>query len=116
MPQGSVLGPLLFLVFINELTVQSSEVRLFADDTVLYVIADNPVDSVNALNDDLQGIKHWADEWIVKFSPPKTKSLTLSRKVTDQAPPLTFGNTVIKEVDSHKHLGVTLTHDLSWSR
>ena len=115
-PQGSVLGPLLFLIFINDITneVQSSEVRLFADDTILYVIADNPTESVDALNNDLQRIKLWADKWLVKFSPPKTKSLTLSKKQKQRAPPLTFGNTPIEEIDSHKHLGVTLSHNLSW--
>ena len=119
-PQGSVLGPLLFLIFINDLTfeVQSTEVRLFADDTILYVIADNPVDSVANLNSDhdLQSIKSWADRWLVKFSPAKTKSLTLrKKKKDDQAPPpLIFGNVQVDEVASHKHLGVTISSDLSW--
>ena len=96
--------------------VQSSEVRLFADDTILYVIADNPSDSVDALNSDLLNIQAWADQWLVKFSPPKTKSLTISKKKKDDPdpPPLIFGNTQVTEVTDHKHLGVTLTNDLSW--
>ena len=117
-PQGSVLGPLLFLVFINDLTfhVQSTEVRLFADDTILYVIADDPADSVENLNRDLQNIKTWADQWLVKFSPSKTKSLTLRKKSKDNVapPPLIFGDTEVDEVTSHKHLGVTISSDLSW--
>ena len=115
-PQGSVLGPLLFLIFINDLTfqVRSSEVRLFADDTILYVIADNPKDSIEALNSDLKRIKDWADEWLVKFSPPKTKSLTISRQRPERAQPLIFDETNIEEVTSHKHLGICLSQDLSW--
>ena len=116
-PQGSVLGPLLFLIYINDLTnqVQSSEVRLFADDTILYVIVDNPAGNPAALKDDLDRIKHWAAEWIVNFSPPKTKTMTLAKKKLPHAvPPINFGDTQIDEVQSHKHLGLILSHDLSW--
>ena len=87
---------------------------MFADDTILYVIADNPTDSIEALNNDLKCIKNWADEWLVKFSPPKTKSLTLSRERLPKAPPLIFDDTDIEEVTAHKHLGLTISHDLSW--
>ena len=116
-PQGSVLGPLLFLIYINDITsqVQSSEVRLFADDTILYVIIDNPAQGVNSLNADLDRISQWASDWLVKFSPPKTKSLTISRKKQENPSPLiSFDGTDVTEVDSHKHLGVIISNDLSW--
>ena len=116
-PQGSVLGPLLFLIYINDITeVVESEVRLFADDTILYVFVDNPVTSANSLNQDLVRIKQWADQWIIKFSPPKTESMTISKKRNKLLhPPLFFGDTQIKEVSSHKHLGINLSNDLSWN-
>ena len=79
----------------------------------LYVIADNPSESVDSLNQDLKRIKDWADEWLVKFSPPKTKSLTISRERLPKAQPLTFDDTDIEEVTSHKHLGLTISEDLS---
>ena len=116
-PQGSVLGPLLFLIYINDLTsvIQSSEVRLFTDDTILYVIVDNPADSAEALNMDLGGLTEWAEEWIVKFSPPKTKTMYISRrKVNDQKPQLKMDGVAIDETTTHKHLGVILSEDLSW--
>ena len=117
-PQGSVLGPLLFLIYINDITeVVNSEVRLFADDTILYVYVDNPVASAEALNSDLEQIDNWAKQWIIRFSPPKTESLTISRKKNKQpSPPLYFGGTPIREVSSHKHLGITFTNDLNWNK
>ena len=59
--------------------VQSSEVRLFADDRVLYIIIDSHVDSADALIDDFKRLTCWTDEGIVKFSPPKTKSLLITK-------------------------------------
>ena len=117
-PQGSVLGPLLFLIYINDITseVQSSEVRLFADDTILYIFIDNPIQSAQALNDDLARISQWAREWLVKFSAPKTKTMTISRKRKRQhAPPLIMNNVTLDEVPSYKHLGVKISNNLLWN-
>ena len=117
-PQGSVLGPLLFLVYINDITeaVEHSEVRLFADDTILYLFVDNPVSNAAALNRDLQHINDWANHWLVKFSPSKTKTMTLTRKRKKKVfPKLYMSGTPLNEVTSHKHLGVTLSKDLSWN-
>ena len=81
-PQGSVLGPLLFLIYINDITfeAQSAEIRLFADDTILYLFVDNPVASAQALNEDLERMNNWASQWLVKFSPHKTKTMNISKK------------------------------------
>ena len=117
-PQGSVLGPLLFLIYINDITdeVESSEVRLFADDTILYIFIDNPVQSALALNSDLQKISKWADNWLIRFSAPKTKTMTISKKKNLQkGPPLIMDGTPIQEVNAYKHLGVTLSSNLSWN-
>ena len=80
MPQGSVLGPLLFLVYINNITLvpESSEVRLFADDTILYMFVENPVLNAEAFNCDLDLINEWAHWWLINFSPHKTKSMIIS--------------------------------------
>ena len=60
-PQGSILAPLLFLVYINDIVRNiNSSIRLFADNTILYVIVENPQSAARSLNIDLETINKWA--------------------------------------------------------
>ena len=115
-PQGSILGPLLFLVYINDITQNIySNIRLFADDTTLYIIVRDPNMSAALLNQDMQTISTWAETWLVSFNPNKTESLLISRKINrTQHPPVYMQNNVIAEVETHKHLGLTFDHNLTW--
>ena len=114
-PQGSVLGPLLFLIYINDITqVTRSKMKLFADDTSLYVEFDNPNAAANILNVDLQSIQDWANQWLVAFSQPKTKAMTCSYKKRVN-PNVKFGDTTLIDVEHHKHLGLILSNNLTWS-
>jgi len=114
-PQGSVLGPLLFLVYINDLVNNiTSNIKLFADDTSLYLEVNDPDQSAEILNHDLITLKSWADQWLVSFSPNKTRLMTCSLRNTKH-PDIIFDNVVLPETTTHKHLGLTLTNTLSWS-
>ena len=117
-PQGSILGPLLFLLFINGIVTDiGSNIRLFADDTSLYMIVDNSTATAEFLNLDLEKIIEWAKTWLVTFNPLKTEALLISRKlIKPYLPPLHMDNQIIDEVDTHKHLGIYLSNDCSWHK
>ena len=69
-PQGSILGPLLFLVYINDLPDGlKSNAKLFADDTFLFTLVKDKNESANILNGDLQLISSWAYKWKMLFNP-----------------------------------------------
>ena len=115
-PQGSILGPLLFLIYINDIVDEiGSCIRLFADDTSLYMIVEDPVSAADLMNNDLSKIHNWAQQWLVKFNPNKTEELIISRK---QSPPnhpsLVMNNTPVTRVEKHKHLGLILNEQCTW--
>ena len=69
-PQGSVLGPLLFSIYINDLENNiKSDVKFFAGDTMLFSMIKDPTTSADELNHDLQTISEWAHQWKLEFNP-----------------------------------------------
>ena len=117
-PQGSVLGPLLFLVYINDLVTNiTCNIKLFADDTSLYTLVENKYESSQLLNFNFQQVEAWANQWLVNFNPTKTKLLNISLKTTNDFNnyPIYFCNTQLKEVTEHCHLGIELNQKLKWT-
>ena len=119
-PQGSVLGPLFFLIYINDLPEGlNSEVKLFADGTCLFSIVNCVNTSDSTLNSDLLKIQDWAYQWKMSFNPDRTKQaqeIIFSRKKNATThPPLFFNNSEIKLSSNQKHLGLTLDSKLSFN-
>ena len=117
-PQGSRLGPLLWILYVNDIIENlESEVLLFADDTCLFASASDPAITAEILNRDLFRINSWATSWKVTFNPHKSKDIIFSRKLfVNNSPPLIFNSTFVERVHEHKHLGLWLNNTLSWSR
>ena len=115
-PQGSVLGPLLFLIYINDITKGiKSAIKLFADDTSLYITFDNNIqEATDQLNNDMSTISEWANQWLVTFNPTKTKALLVTLKRNLIPPPLYFNRHPLENVKCHKHLGLQINETLSW--
>ena len=91
-PQRSILGPLLFLLYINDIVKHiGCSIWLFADDTSLYIIVEYPNAAAQCLNADLQTISQRAEDWLVNFNSNKTLSLIISgRIISPPHPPPTF--------------------------
>ena len=110
-PQGSILGPLLFILYINDMVNDiHCGIRLFADDTSLYIVVDTPNNAARLMNTDLEKITIWSNKW-----PAKTESLLLLRKINKPDHPSLYLNDVrIEKVNTHKHLDVYLSQRLDW--
>ena len=110
-PQGSILGPLLFILHINDIVNDiHCGFRVFADDTSLYIVLDTPNNAARLMKTDLEKITNWSNKWLVTFNLAKTESLLLSRKINKpDYPSLYLNNVRIEEVNTHKNLGVYLS-------
>ena len=88
-PQGSVLGPLFFLVYINDLVDDlNSDVKIFADDTSLFSFVNDVARTAEELNRDLEMVNLWALQWKMQFNADKTVELIFSTKRVNPLIPL----------------------------
>ena len=114
-PQGSVLGPILFLTYINDLPEQvRSRVWLFADDTAMYLALDKHADS-EILQKDLEILENWEKLWDMSFNPSKCQVLHVTRRKAHLQTKYHLHGCVLESVPSAKYLGVTISEDLKWS-
>ena len=116
-PQGTVLGPLLFLIYINDLPLYVSpgtEVRLFADDSAVYRKIKSPEDHM-ILQRDIASLEAWEAEWSMNFHPEKCQLLRVTKKHIISKFDYTIHGVRMENVKCAKYLGVTISNDLSWT-
>lgn len=113
-PQGSVLGPSLFLLYINDLPRQtSSRSRLFADDTICQRTILEPSDQLT-LQQDICKLEEWEKTWNMSFHPDKCQILRVSRSRRKFEQPYTIHGHTLEVVENAKYLGVTISSDGTW--
>ena len=121
-PQGSVLGPLLFLLYTSEIfSILENKLIGYADDSTLIAVVPSPgvrVTVAESLNSDLVRVNAWCDLWGMKLNASKTKTMivSMSRTMHPQPPPLTIDGTVLKESVDLDMLGVTFDSKLTFEK
>ena len=113
-PQGTVLGPLMFLLYVNDIgnnVSPQTSVKLFADDCLLYRTINSAPDE-EQLQQDLNTMVEWSNTWLMRFNAAKCHLLTRQRKPLPTK--YSINNIQLQEVSHHPYLGEDLSFDLSW--
>ena len=120
LPQGSILAPPLFSIFINDLSDEcENQLCLYAGDSTLFCefkSTDDPKAITTSLNRDLERKRVWASKRKDTFEPFKCKFMTISRKRIPTRPEFQFGSTTLAVVNELENLGVTIHSKLTWTK
>ena len=120
-PQGSVLGPLFFLVYVNDVenALDNCGLKLYADDTILFQHGVNSVDAEIKLQQSLNKFKDWCDTNVLTINIAKTEVMTFasrSKVRKSKNVKISIGEDTLKLVPSYKYLGLTLDSTLNFSQ
>ena len=111
-PQGTVLGPLLFLIHINDLPERvKSQVRLFADDCLLYRVIRKIEDQL-LLQEDLKALEEWASTWGMSFNASKCYVMSLARQEKKLSKYYELNGQILQKVSENPYLGLMIQDNL----
>ena len=114
-PQGTVLGPLLFLIYINDLPSKvNSTARLFANDCLLYRHIKTNEDTTS-LQDDLSNLQDWERDWQMHFNPDKCEDIRITTKRKIIPSSYFINGKELNITSKGKYLGITISQNLSWN-
>ena len=116
-PIGSVLDPLLFLIYINDIANELiGKVRLYADHTSLSYSSPNLADIEMILDNDLKKSKKWAENWFIIFNPLKTEFMLISYIFHNHDLRLMYDNSPLSNVENHNYLGIHIASNNKWTK
>lgn len=108
-PQGPVLAPVLFLLFVNDVAaVVEVKIRLFADDCILY-------QRIDSCQDQLKKVEAWCQEWQMEINTEKTIAMSITKKKTQAKFSYSLGNVPLRNITVCKYLGILISSDLNWT-
>ena len=115
-PQGSILGPLLFILYVNDVNsvVMHSSLKMFADDLTLYQEVAS-VEDCQKLQQDLSNVYEWSLRWLLRLHPKKCEAINITNKRNHISYGYSVGSHMISWTQKVKYLGVFVTPKLDWS-
>ena len=115
-PQGTVLGPILFLIYINDIPRNiTSNTKFFVDDMKVYRVLRDTKEDVQELQKDLPRLESWSNNWQLRFNTDKCEAMRISKRNDYSSPQYHLCGNQLKPVSEVKDFGIYITTNLSWS-